>query len=110
MNETSCEKCGAAPRRSPGGVPLPLDYCAFCGAHLCDECGTKGHCFSIPAMSGMYEEGIKETNTWGPAVEEDPRARARRDADEAWRTRDVRCERCGTVYMASAACPECHPV
>jgi len=58
----------------------------------------------------MYEDGLKETNTWGSPPEEDPRERANRAIDEAWRNRDIPCPRCGTVYRASAECPECRPV
>lgn len=52
MSEKRCEGCGA---QAAGAYGL-LDYCAVCGADLCDTCMAKGHCGHVPAISGSEDD------------------------------------------------------
>jgi len=51
----NCEGCGKESPVVSGNSYELLDYCAKCGANLCDNCMAKGHCGQVPALSGMDE-------------------------------------------------------
>lgn len=58
--ETRCELCGARSPRPKASSYALFDYCAECGANLCDTCMAKGHCGHVPALSGQADNYLED--------------------------------------------------
>ena len=58
-----CARCGAG----PAGADL-FDWCALCGAKLCDLCAASGCCGQTPMMSGRAAAEASSKNEAGSGI------------------------------------------